>query len=255
MAKIKIYCDESRQDSPKYKLLGSIWLPADLGQPFVDEFFGWCQTHVGGLPRHMKWTNCPPRPDSHYMLYYVHLVDMFFSNIERGMRFRTIIADNDYDFAHPWYHGGDPEVGFWKLYYQLLLHPLNEGNEYHIRIAQRTVSKKVANLELEDRLTDLRNALNNGFRKRCHYEVIDDIVAPIEARPARSRLLIQLADILTGAVGFHWHLEHLKDDAKPGKLFLAKHIARHLGRDDLLFRSLTSDSGFNIFRFKPRRAI
>ena len=87
--------------------------------------------------------------------------------------------------------------------------------------------------------------------QKTNYNFLDDIVITAEPRPAKDRRLIQLVDILMGAVGYHWNELHLKENAKESKKYLAEYIAGKLGEKDLCFCTLASDRRFNIFRFIP----
>lgn len=201
----------------------------------------------------MKWTKVPNKIHDKYFGFYILLIDLFFEySRQERMFFKTIIADSSYDFKHPLYHSGDPEAGFYKLYYQLLLNSLRRNERYHIRIADRTVSNKRFPLSQTERLDELMQCLNNGFTKKTQYAFLDDVVLSIEPRPAKDRLLIQLADILMGAVGFHWEGLHKRAEAKKSKVYLANHIAQKLGYRNLIFTTYASDRYFNIFHIQPR---
>lgn len=251
----KIYCDESRQLSSEYKLIGGIWIRTESGWDFVQKFHAMCMTNVGMLPAHMKWSNVPTKSSSKYFCFYKELIDLFFEYNERGiMNFRTIVAGPDYIMNHSVHHSGDYEEGFYKLYYYLIQNTLSVDHYYHLRVAQRPVGKKQHNVDEKQRLSDLKNSLNNEMRRKYANAGIyfsRDHVLSIQARPAKERVLIQLADILTGAVGYHWHGEHTKPDASEGKLSLSRYISDKLGRPDLNFVTPPSDKTFNIFRIRP----
>lgn len=253
MTVYKIYCDESRQTGYKYKLMGGIWIKNEYGWPFVDEFHNLCIKKVGILPGHMKWTSVPTKPESQYYQFYTILIDLYYKyNVKEKMFFKTIIADRNYDFKHQLFNQGDSEVGFYKLYYFMILSTLSHENRYHVRLADRTVSKKRSKLSQQDRLCDLQDCLNQGFIKKTEYTYSDNIVLSIESRPAKDRRLIQLADILMGAVGYHWNEMNLLSNAGEGKVFLADYIAQKLGKDNLCFSTSASNRTFNIFRFRPK---
>lgn len=253
---MKIYCDESRQNGHKYKLIGGIWIPQEYCRPFVDDFLRFCDNEVRTRPRHMKWKKVPS-PGTKYMKFYTGLVDLYFEYaFQQRMDFRVIVADDEYKLDHPDYHGGDPEKGFYTLYYELIVHALRPNCRYHVRVGHREVSRKVRPLTEMDRLRELHEALNNGFakimRERRGRVVAENVVLSVEPRHPQQRILMQLADILTGATGFHWHGGHLRPGAKEGKVYLAKRIAGHLGRKDLRFTSERLDRVFNVFYIKPR---
>ncbi|ABB14583.1 conserved domain protein [Carboxydothermus hydrogenoformans Z-2901] len=206
----------------------------------------------------MKWTKVPPSANSKYFKAYEKLVDLYFEyNSKNIMFFRTLIVNkNDYDFTHEKFYKGDYEEGFYNLYCQLILNWLQKSNEYHIRIAHRPIKKASRDDCEEFRLNWLKEKLNNKFESTINkyswffgYQKVKPPVITIESREARERRLIQIADILMGAVGFYWNKEHLKSNVRNGKLTLAKYIASKLGRNDLLFTTKWNDKRFNIFLF------
>lgn len=261
MAIYKIYCDESRQDSGthnRYMLIGGIWIQAEEGWNFVNDFEGFCSSQLGLHKQlgHMKWEKVPSSPSTIFFRAYKHLVDLYFQyNVQGKMFFRTIIVDKTrYDFTHPLFYGGDYEEGFYNIYCQLILNWLRKGNEYHIRIAKRNVRKTFSGDCEQVRLKRLKEKLNtkfiwrlNKYRDIYGFRNVDPPVKTIESRPARTRRLIQLADLLTGAVGFYWNEHDTKPDHSLGKTVLAKHIALMLGRSDLRFATHWRDMRFNIF--------
>lgn len=251
-----VYCDESRQNGHSYKLIGGIWGSTSVCKKFSDRFYEFCDKTVSTRPGHMKWTKVPPSASSRYMRFYTGIVDLFFEYAYSSqMMFRTIIAGPKYDMTHPVYHMGDPEKGFYTLYYELIVHTLRASERYHIRVGHRDVSRKESNKSEMDRLSDLHQCLNRGFSRIAAQWGGNpgDVVLSVESRRAQDCLLIQLADILLGATGFHWNDEHLNENAREGKKYLAAYISQELGRSSLKFESPLSERVFNIFLIKPRR--
>ena len=251
MTVYKIYCDESNiHEKGRYKLFGGIWIKKELGWEFVDNFLTKCEKE--GLPNnigHIKWTKTPSKPSDKHMFMYKTLVDLYFKYNEENpenMFFRSVVVDPSYDFKHEFYHKKDYEIGFYKVYYQLIFHTIEVQHEYHIRVASRPVDKKRKNLTEKERLVVLQEKLNN---KLCP----DSPARSIEARSARERILIQLADIFIGAIGFHWNSEHLKAKSKKGKLYLAKYIANKLKTNNLRFTTSKNNRRFNIFYLNPKK--
>jgi len=261
MAVYKIYCDESRQDSRnRYMLLGGLWIRKEEGWNFVRDFEAYCSRELT-LSRplgHIKWTKVPPGPDTQIFSAYEYLVDLYFQYNDSGKAFfRTLVVDkNSYDFHHPVFSAGDYEQGFYNLYCQLIVHWLEKEHEYHVRIAKREIKKAFFHDSESLRLRSLRDKINNRFaRALAECEPLKDVPLPVrtvESRPAKQRRLIQLVDLLIGAVGFHWNAEHTKKDPREGKIFLAKKIASYLGKHDLAFATGKAEKRFNIFRFAPR---
>ena len=224
----KCYCDESGLDGKsKYYFLGSIWIPAEKGQEFVNTY--WRQIEKAGFhkkPKHLKWTEVPTKETCFFMGLYTILIDLFFE--KKYIEFSLIsVTKNEYDISY-----SDFEDGFYKLYFQLLFHRLNENKQYHIRIAHRDVSKKVKALSQEERHQMLKDCLNYEFFR---YQGICNVLS-VEPRMAGDKLLIQLADILMGAVAFHFNEEQCKDAPSRGKVFLANYIAKKLEQKSLFVK-------------------
>lgn len=259
MAVYKVYCDESRQTKYRYMLVGGIWIPAQEGWNFVNDFEGFCLQNLKLDKKlgHMKWTKVPP-PSNKLFGAYQHLVDLYFQyNAQQKMFFRTVIVDTTtYDFNHPVFSAGDYEQGFYNIYCQLLIHWLQKGNEYHIRIGQRNVRKAFDEDCERFRLESLQEKLNRKFDwlMNKHWEIyghrkVNPPVKTIESRDASTKRLIQLADLLMGAVGFYWNDEYIKNQVKPGKRMLAQHIACKLHKKNLKFSTNWNDKLFNVFFF------
>lgn len=248
----KIYIDESRISGCKYMLMGSIWIRSDQGWPFVNYYHNTVQQLCGIQPNMLKWTNVPSNRGHKYVNFYTTLVDAFFQFQQFNVMFyRCLIVDSTYNLAHPYYHHGDPEVGFHKLYYELIQPVLECDKRYHVRIAERPVNRKRADLTQIQRVQILKDALNASFRKRCP-SFTGNIVDSVDIRKAADRRLIQLADVLTGAVGFHWEELHQNVNSGKGlvKAFLANYIAQKMNSKDLCFTTLSSDRKFNIFHMR-----
>lgn len=77
-----------------------------------------------------------------------------------------------------------------------------------------------------------------------------DIVLSVEARPAKEKRLIQLADILLGAIGYQWCNEYNPEKCN-GKKYICDHICERLGKENLQYESNWSDRRINIFKLCP----
>lgn len=253
MAEYKVYCDESRNvGSHRYRLMGGIWILKEQGWNFINDFETKCRSYGRRDPvETIHFKNAPTRSDKPSMRYYECLIDTFFEYaVEGKMFFRTVIVNKEYQFNHGFYNNGDPEVGFYKLYYYLIIKRLKVNNRYHLRLADREVSKKTQTLDQKDRLLTLKDSLNAGFRKEHYYRIDCDPVITVEPRVARERRLIQLADVLMGAVGYHynnWTKNGLPTYLNQGKAHICNYMAKKLGWDHLYYKISTPRSYFDIF--------
>ena len=182
--KFEVYCDESRPDllsshnpQANYMVLGSLWLRAEDRNSYKEEIHVLRDKHrVGG---EFKWQRVSPSRLS----FYTDLMDFFWSKGE-DLRFRCVAVDhNKVDLVH--YHHSDQELGFYKFYYQMLHHWIRDFNEYVIFCDFKTNRRR-------DRLRVLQRCLN--------YSNLSAKVGAVQAVRSKEAVLLQLCDVLTGAV-------------------------------------------------------
>jgi hypothetical protein len=177
-----VYCDESRPDlfasaSPQaqFMVIGSLWLPTDSRGGIKAAIHALRNKHkVGG---EFKWQKVSPSRE----LFYRELVS-YFLELGDQLRFRCIAVDHaKVNLVH--YHASDQELGFYKFYYQMLRHWLDDFNDYAIFCdCKRNHDSR--------RLTVLQRCLNAS--------ILSSTVSRVQAVRSDESVLIQLADVLTG---------------------------------------------------------
>jgi hypothetical protein len=180
--KFDIYCDESRPDlfaskhpKAKYLVIGSLWLPADKRADFKATIHDLRNKHkIGG---EFKWQKVSPSR----LNFYCELVNWF---VEMGddLRFRCIAVEHD-KVNLMQFHNNDPELGFYKFYYQMLHQWILDFNQY-------AVFCDAKQNRLPARLHDLKGCLAGS---NLSSEMLE-----VQAIASNESVLIQLADVLTG---------------------------------------------------------
>jgi len=180
--KLEIYCDESGiealsdKSAHKYIAIGGIWIPSAYRAELKDK--------VNEIKRkynvygELKWNKVSPK----YKDLYCDLIDYFFSTFRT--RFRVILVnaekvDNDF------FNNSSAELGFYKFYYQLINHWINDGCEYNIFLDHKSNGNR-------NRIKDLKSCLENS-----NYNAQ---VLQVQTLHSHESIGIQLADVLTGAV-------------------------------------------------------
>lgn len=221
---VEIYCDESRPDlltstdkEAVYTSIGGIWVPADQRDQVKSDIKNIRGKHQ--IFGEIKWNKLSPKA----LPFYCDLVDYFFTN--DNIQFRTILIDSHHFNAEK-YHLGDPELGFYKFYYQLVKHWLLDFNKYRIFVDIKTY-------KIPSRLEDLRKILNNS-------NILAEVQF-IQSLPSREVVLIQFADLFTGAVNAKFN-NVTKSDAK--KKFIQR-IEQHLGKG--ISATFRDEPKFNVF--------
>lgn len=194
----------------------------------------------------LKWTKVSKNKLQHYK----SLVDLFFDHANKHhMHFKAAVFDtNEIDYAT--YHGGNESIGFYKFYYFFLLYKFGryartDEHRLWVFLDQRSDAS-------ETKLGTLRNVLAAGIKKKLGRAA--DVVKRVEARKSHDCELMQVADVLMGAVGFHCNGMHLKPDASPAKVALASHICSKARLRDLARETPFSQRHFEIWRFRFQQA-
>ena len=99
-------------------------------------------------------------------------------------------------------------------------------------------------------LDTLKAVLNRGMKKKFQHPA-QPFVA-VEPRDSKTTDLIQIADLLLGAVGFQKNGLHLLAGSKAAKIELAAYIAEKAGMDDLTWDTPRRNHRFTIWNFRLR---
>lgn len=227
---IHVYADESRLKGDRYMLIGGLWIPAhaegalrsDIAQLRTDR----------RLTAELKWTKISRAK----IPAYQDLVDLFMAHCEAA--FHCIVIDVtllDYDT----FSRGDDELGFYKFYFQLISRKLAPGYQYLVFTDARRNRRAY-------RLDVLKICTNRWWAKQQGIPEAAPVRA-VEARNSKQEDLIQLTDVLLGAVGYVWngHAE------SPAKLNLIQHIEQRLGGVSLGQGTSRRTPKFNIWHWQP----
>jgi hypothetical protein len=219
---------------------GGLIVSAESAGAFDASINAWRQKH--NLRGEFKWTKVSraklPR--------YSSLVKSFFTHASSGTAHFAAVVFDTHEIDYATYHKGSEELGFYKFYYQFLRNKLgryavSDDSLLWVFIDQRQSADSV-------KLGTLRNVLNAGIRKRFGRRT--DVVRRVEARVSHDCNLMQVADVLMGAVGFHWNSHHHAPSASPAKLELASQIAKLAGLQSLACECGKGSVAFEIWRFR-----
>lgn len=157
----------------------------------------------------VKWSKC----SRGVLQYYKDFADVFFAAADRDLASFTSLWVDKTTFDHRTYNAGSPDIGFNKMVYQLLLHKVGKvwGNDYRITVKlDKRCSKHDPN--------ELSAMLNHDLRRKG-IETFP--FKRIEFKDSKKSELIQLNDLLIGALGCH---HNPMQGRAEHKLELAAHI-------------------------------
>jgi hypothetical protein len=230
--KFDIYCDESHPDvfwskaetRARFLLIGGLWLPTEERAGLKEQIRQLKEQH--GFHHEIKWH----KVHDGKMDFYRSLIDLF---LQSELRFRCIAVEGDkVDMVR--FHQSDQELGFYKFYYQMVKHWLDDFNDYRIFCDEKTNRSG-------DRLATLRKTLD------CAN--LTSSVLAVQALPSKEVVLIQLADFLLGMAS-----SRLNETVAPGscKDIIIQHLEQGLKqqgfRTDRLSPTWKSERKFNIFK-------
>lgn len=212
-----IYIDESSQTRHRYLVLGGIIAPTSIVDAIHTEI---AECRLPELPfGEMKWT----KVSRSKLGVYQRVVNAFFyADTLKVCDFHSSVVDT-HQIDHGRYNQGSREIGFNKEIYQLAskFARLYPDRLFHCYPDERPTNQLPS---------DLRDILNHGRRKtgdkrdwpfrRCHF------------RCSKQTPLLQLTDLLTGAIAYHLNGHIGAADASPAKQELARFVMDRAGVGD-----------------------
>jgi len=237
-----IYCDESGE-SNRFMVLGGIIIPEKSLSVFNSTMNRYRkETNINA---ELKWTKVSKGKLNEYKSF----VDYFFAlNNTDTIHFRSLIVDT-HKLDHGTYSGGNRELGFYKFYYQLLLHCFGKEyckgshDKFMVFLDHRSSMKKFP-------LTDLRKILNNGLRSK--YSIDFSPFVSVQPKDSKHTEMIQLTDIILGAVGYRRNGFNLLAEPNSGKNQLSKYILDKSGFGSFERDTPRGQQRFTIWNFKLR---
>lgn len=240
---INIYCDESchlENDKEKVMALGAVYCPASKKSEIFEILFELKKKH-NLIPKNKK---NPNDNRAYYELkwnkislakinYFKDVVDYFFADDD--LNFRVLIVPDksklDYEkFNHT------HDTFYYKMYFSMLKVILNPDKAHHIYI-------DIKDTRSSEKVHKLEQVLRND-----KYDYAKEIIKKVQQVRSHEVELIQLADLLTGAVSY---VNRGLSDSM-AKNILIEHI-RHRSKYSLTKSTLIREQKFNIFLWESSK--
>ena len=231
---IHIYCDESchlEKDHQKVIVLGAITCPAALRWEVGRKIKALKKKY--GIPpwREIKWTQVSPSRQA----FYVELVDLFFD--EPSLGFRTVVVPDKQALRHKAF-GQTHDDFYYKMWWLLLTRLIDDEHRFRIFI-------DIKDTQSAKKLRKLHEVLCNTY-----YDFDRRRILNIEAVRSHDVVLLQLADLLIGAVSY-CHRDLAGSGAKQAVI---RRIRERSGLS-LLKSTPPQARKFNVFVWKPREVL
>lgn len=235
---LHVYCDESRQTQDRYMVFGGIVISAASVPSFNQAMALWREGQ--NMRAELKWS----KVSNQKLAQYKSLIDLFFSIAGKGtLHFKSVIFDTR-QIDYRMHHKGDKELGFYKFFYQFLLHSFGgycrtDDHRMIVYFDQRTTSYK---------FSTFCTILNNGIRKK--YKRTTKVVRNVEAVRSHECEIMQVADVLMGAIGYQNNECDQRPGARRAKVELADYIARKANLTSLKQNTPWRMKHFGIWQFQ-----
>lgn len=210
---ISVYADESCKDNHRYLILGGIC--AELAN--MDEI---TRKLKAVRTKHntygeVKWGKVS---NGKYQ-FYVDYINVFFDLCAVDILHFHFLSVDTSTFNHKVHNGGNSELGFDKLIYQLLLRKFGarygKNHKIQVYLDERTTNSN------PNSMTEILNA---GLNKKLKID--SSPFTRVTFQDSKTSELLQVNDLLIGAIGFRNNKRHLNQESAAHKTRFSELILR-----------------------------
>jgi hypothetical protein len=223
---INVYCDESchlEHDHQSAMTLGALWCKKDRARQAADRMREIKARHGLAEKFEVKWTKVSPAK----VQFFLELVDYFFD--EEDLHFRALIVPDKSRLEHGAF-GQTHDDWYYKMYFDLLKVVIEPESRYHIYLDLKDTQGKAKVRKLHEVLA------------HAHYDFSREIIERIQTVRSHEVELLQLADLLIGAVSY----ANRGLSSSTAKTALVEHVRRR-SRYSLTQTTLLRESKVNLF--------
>lgn len=235
-----IFADESGISNDRHMLVGATVVRRIYVKSLYESVQELRERH--GMFAELKWSKISNQKFDAYKAF----VDLFFDFLlRRGISFHATTFDN-HMWDHTRFNDGDPDIGISKLYYQMLLHQV-VGWHGDLATLYICLDRRLSTTPLDK----LQKILNAGAAKE--YKLDFGPVRVLTAKDSKKDDLLQINDIILGAVAAYKNNRHLEPSAREAKVEMAKYVFSRSGLSSYDIDSPPKKVDFQIWNRKPRK--
>ncbi len=216
--KFDLICDESGT-SERYLVVGGLTLPRTNHEALSAELAALKQSKGLRAEGEFKWG----KVSKGYAARYRALLEWFFQHLKANhLRFRAHVVDTSLHLYRQ-YGDGDKEEAFYKIFYHLLFQSVRrlaleeDGSNVLILLDDKTNRYPF-------RLPVLKKALNAGLKRDLKLGNLVANVEPRQSSGPNAEPLIQIVDVLIGAIGYVRNGHAQRVEASPAKVEMVKFL-------------------------------
>ena len=236
----EVFVDESSQNGHPYMVLGAVIVPGDAVAK--------CEQSITSILTEermfgeIKWTKVSR---SKLGVYRRLAAEHFRLVTTEGVEFIALIVATQ-GLDHAAYNQGDAEIGFNKFLFEILWHGAGLRYGANEKIVVH-LDSRTANHDL----TELTVCLNRKAT-RAFGGPVRAPFARVAFRDSKNSRIMQLADLLTGAIAWHKNDHDATLNPSAARLELANEIARLAGRKRLGANTPRGEWAVNCWNFRLR---
>lgn len=226
-----IYCDESchlEKDESTVMVLGGVWCTAIKKDEIFERIKEIKNKHGFGSDFEIKWNKVSIAK----VAFYKELVDFFFD--DHDLHFRALVVPDKRILDHSKFDQTHDHF-YYKMYFDLLKVIMEPSSSYNIYV-------DIKDTRSQTKIEELQNVLRNN-----HYDYSKQIVKKIQQVRSHEVALLQLADLLIGAIGY----ANRGLETNKGKLEIIEKIKKRSGYN-LRHSTLYKENKLNLFIWKGK---
>ena len=227
---INIYCDESshlENDKQKVMVLGAVWCPYEKKDEIFERIREIKIKHKLKRDFEIKWT----KVSKSKVEFYLDLIDYFFDDDD--LHFRALVVPDKTILDHKKMNQ-DHDTWYYKMYFSMLKVLIDPH-------AKNRIFMDIKDTRSANKMRKLHNVLCTD-----QYDFNRDIIEIVQTVRSHEVELIQLADLLIGAVSY----VNKGLSTNEGKLKVIERIQKRSGYS-LTLTTYLKESKFNIFIWHP----
>ena len=234
MKRYNVYCDESchlEKDSSPVMILGAMYCPEESKKQIYEEIRSIKTKHNISTFFEIKWT----KVSESKIDFYLELLHYFWDN--QDLLYRGLVASGKQSLDHDKYNGGDYDLWYYKMYYCMLDPVISPNKKYHIMV-------DIKDTRGGKRVAKLREVLCNNI-----YDFKKEVIDQIGQINSKESEILQLADLINGALAFYHRGLVENPDSNQGKIRFVKELQKHVDLDN---NTKYGEQKFNLFIWEPK---
>lgn len=234
MKRYNVYCDESchlEKDTSPIMILGAMYCQEERKKEIYDEIRAIKTKHNISSFFEIKWT----KVSESKIDFYLELLDYFWNN--QDLLYRGLVASGKQLLDHDKYNGGDYDLWYYKMYYRMLDPVILPNDKYHIMV-------DIKDTRGGKRVAKLREVLCNNI-----YDFKKEVIDQIGQINSKESEILQLADLINGALAFYHRGLADNADSNQGKVKFVRALQRHADLDN---NTKYGERKFNLFIWAPK---